>query len=67
MSEQTCYVVLAKGNNGFVAVCATFASLSRAEEMKAVYDNIISNRGFIVVNGVRSATQIVIEKTTLFV
>ena len=66
MSEQTCYVVLAKGSNGFVAVCATFLSLDKANEMKTVYDNVISNRGYLVVNGVRSVKQIVIEESTMF-
>jgi len=66
MREQTCDVVLAKGSNGFVAVCATFSSLDKANEMKAVYDNIISNRGFLVVNGVRSVNQIIIEESTMF-
>ena len=66
MNEKLCFVVLAKATNGMFAVCATFASLEKAKEMKAVYDNIISNRGFLVVNGIRSFNQVFIEETTFF-
>ena len=66
MNEKPCFVVFAKADNGMFAICATFASLEKAKQMKAVYDNIISNRGFLIVNGIRSFKQLFIEETTFF-